>query len=338
AWGALRLWQFRRRLTWIALPPEERVWLAQRLGCCPPLVVSSAVTSPLAFGLIRPVVVVPADFFERFSLIEQRVLLSHEVAHVAGRDPLWRLLAEVVTRLLWFHPAVWLARGYLVTATEQAADEASLLVEDGPEVLAQCLVDLGRRLQRGHNLGWLGIAAGFRSALGRRVERLLDLDGRVYQPPAVGRRRLLLALASTMAVAAAIFSTPWARSSTSSYSGENSMSVWERSWRHSLAGLALVTLGGTSATADDQPDKPQQPLAVALNFDQEREGDRPRAERERREGDRPREGERREGERREGERREGDRPPRPDGPPREGDRDRPRPDGPPREGDRPRPD
>jgi len=335
AWGALRLWQFRRRLVWISLPAEEQAWLNQRLGCCPPLAVHNAISSPLAFGLVRPAVVVPVDFFERFSLIERRVMLAHEVAHVAGSDPLWRLLAEVVSRLLWFHPAVWIARGHLVTATEQAADEASLLVEDGPDVLAQCLVDLGRRLQPGHGLGWLGIAAGFRSALGRRVERLLDLDARDYQPPAAWRRPLLV-LASTMAVLAVIFGTTWARSSTPLNSGEKSMNAWERSWRHSLAGLALVTFGGTAATADDA-NRPQQPLAVALNFDdeREREGDGPPRPERPRDGDGPRREGPRDGDgpRRPGPPREGDRP-RPDGPSREGAR----PDGPPREGERPRPD
>lgn len=322
AWGALALWQFRRRLVWIELPAEEQAWLIQRLGCCPPLAVHNAITSPLAFGLVRPAVVVPVDFFERFSLIQRRVMLAHEVAHVAGHDPLWRFLAEVVARLLWFHPAVWIARANLVTATEQAADEASLLVENGPDVLAQCLVDLGRRLQVGHGLGWLGIAAGFRSALGRRIERLLDLDGRVYQPSAAWRRSLLV-LASTVAVSAVIFGTTWARSSTPVNSGEKSMNAWERSWRHSLAGLALMTFGGTAATADDA-NRPQQPLAVALNFDGERErdGDGPPRT------DRPRDGD---GPRREGPR-DGDGPRRP-GPPREGER--PRPDGPPRDGARP---
>jgi hypothetical protein len=67
-------------------------------------------SSPVAFGLVRPAIGLPAGFGERFSSAEQQTILAHELAHLAARDPLWHGLAEIVTALLWWHPLVWWAR------------------------------------------------------------------------------------------------------------------------------------------------------------------------------------------------------------------------------------
>ena len=67
-------------------------------------------------------------------------------------------------------------------ASEMAADEGSLLVADGPRVLAECLVELGARLTRPVLLRQLRVS-GFRSHLGRRVQQLVHLEGRAWSPP-----------------------------------------------------------------------------------------------------------------------------------------------------------
>ena len=106
-------------------------------------------------------------FTRRFTNEQQDAMLAHELAHLAAHDPLWHALADLVTAMLWWHPLAWLAKQQLRSASEAAADEASLVVENGPNVLAECLVELGGRLTRTHSLGWLGMADGdFRSGLG----------------------------------------------------------------------------------------------------------------------------------------------------------------------------
>ena len=145
----------------------------------------TGLNAPVAFGVVRPTVIVPAGFSDRFSREEQEVILAHELAHLAARDPLWQLVAEVACALAWWHPAVWWLRGRMRAASETAADEASLLVPGGPGALAGCLVALGRRIAGRRPLGWLSFqGSGFRSGLGRRVERLLSLKGHAGRVPA----------------------------------------------------------------------------------------------------------------------------------------------------------
>src|SRR5262249_18301154 len=101
-----------------------------------------------------------------------------------ARDPAWNLTADLAAALLWWHPAVWWTRSQLHFANETAADEASLLVPDGPGVLAECLVGHGGRLIR-QTAAWRGGVGGtgWRSGLAGRVERLSGLRDSVWRPP-----------------------------------------------------------------------------------------------------------------------------------------------------------
>lgn len=210
---------------------------------------SARLDSPIAFGLIHPTVGLPLNFSTRFDVRSQDAILAHELAHLAAHDPFWCFLADVAAALLWWHPAVWWMRRQLHVAGELFADEASLVVADGPETLAQCLVELGARLVRQPFPGPLGVVS-FRSHLGRRVQRLLHLQPRVWSPPR--RRAALFGVFGAMAmVAVAIVCTAWAtpRALTT---GDNMKSM-QLNWKRSLAAFALLAAfhgPDAAATAD----------------------------------------------------------------------------------------
>lgn len=168
--------------------------------------------SPIAFGVLRPAIGLPARFRDAFPPAQRAAMLAHEMAHLAARDPLWHGLAEVVTAALWWQPLVWWARRQLHAASESAADEASLVVEDGPCALAECLVNLGKRLDRRRALVWLGVeGGGYRSGLGRRVERLLQLEGAAWRPVGSADKWILLVtpcVVAALTVAVAAWAAP----------------------------------------------------------------------------------------------------------------------------------
>jgi beta-lactamase regulating signal transducer with metallopeptidase domain len=213
---------------------------------------------PVAFGIWRPTIAVPADFTTHFDAPKQEVMLAHELAHLAARDPAWLLSADMVAALLWWQPLIWWARRQLAAAGETAADEASLLVADGPGLLAACLVELGTRLATPGKAGWVRMAGtGFRSSLGRRVERLLRMRDQSWHPAGGVRSRLVLILASTVLLTCAVLSTAWARPQVSE-EGDESMPTVQRSWRHSLAGAFLLAAlaPATDAVPGESPPKP----------------------------------------------------------------------------------
>ena len=188
---------------------RERVGvLANRLRLRRPvrLLESRRFPAPIAFGLLRPTIGLPPQFVARHQFAQQDVMVAHELAHLSSGDPVWYLLAEIAVGLLWWHPLAWWARRQLHAASENAADDASLLIEDGPKILAECLVELGNRLVPARLANWMGIQGrGFRSGLGRRVQRLVQLRGDSWSPPGRINSGLVKTLGPAALIAGVIF-------------------------------------------------------------------------------------------------------------------------------------
>jgi hypothetical protein len=143
---------------------------------------------PIAFGWWRPTVAVPAGFSLRFTSGQREAMFAHELAHLAGRDPLWLTLADTVCALAWWNPPVWWAAKQLRDASEAVADEASALAPSGPSALAESLLCFGRELAESGLTRGLGVTGnGFRSGLGRRVNALLTTPVKWRELPARAR-------------------------------------------------------------------------------------------------------------------------------------------------------
>lgn len=70
---------------------------------------SPLVRSPLAFGVVGKMVVVPADFADRYDATEQRFALEHEVTHHRRGDLIANFAGLVVLALHWFNPVAHMA-------------------------------------------------------------------------------------------------------------------------------------------------------------------------------------------------------------------------------------
>lgn len=77
----------------------------------------------------RVLVLLPADFAERFAPSTRDPVLRHELAHVRRGDAWWNLAMEIATALLWFHPLVLFARSRFRLDQELACDAATLRAE-----------------------------------------------------------------------------------------------------------------------------------------------------------------------------------------------------------------
>jgi beta-lactamase regulating signal transducer with metallopeptidase domain len=217
------------------------------------VVQSGRFSGPMAFGILHPTVGLPRNFSSTQQPIQREVMLAHELAHLAAGDPLWYRLADFVTALFWWHPAVWWARRQFHTASEVAADEASLLVANGPRVLAECLVEYGARLVRPREAGSMGIVgSGFRSSLGRRVQRLMTLRERTWIPPGRWAAAMARTLGPAAFVSAAILCSAWTFPETSN------KGATMKQWQHVVGVLTLATALGTGpvAGAADTPVPP----------------------------------------------------------------------------------
>lgn len=227
------------------------------------VVTAEGLLGPIAFGFIWPTIGLPRRFADEFAPHTREAMLAHELAHLAARDPAWFLLGDLVTAVLWWHPGMWWTRHQLRMASEYAADEACLVVRDGPRALAICLVELGRRLTRTTSPDWVRVEGNsLRSGLARRVARLLALAGRSWQPPARGTFLLVKGIGPVAMVAVALTSTAWSQPLVIE-KGDPMTHIFRQSWRHSLVAIALVSVFGsveTAALADDPVDLKQKQL------------------------------------------------------------------------------
>ncbi len=180
--------------------------IARRLGLVPEriqLCEAAGFLGPVAFGVFRPTVLLPCGFVHRYGDLEFKVLLAHELAHLAACDPLWLAISDFLSGLLWWHPAVWWSRRRLRATSEIAADEASCLIPGGRLALAEALVAFGNQLAGETSPAGFGVG-GLKSDLATRVTRLLAAPVR-----ASSRLMTRVTVAGTFCALLAIGMAPW---------------------------------------------------------------------------------------------------------------------------------
>jgi beta-lactamase regulating signal transducer with metallopeptidase domain len=96
---------------------------------------------PALIGLLRPRIVTPADFDERYTEEERAIMLAHERAHLRQGDPLVNATAAFLQCLCWFNPFVHAGIRALRIDQELACDAFVLASSQAPRrSYAQALI------------------------------------------------------------------------------------------------------------------------------------------------------------------------------------------------------
>ena len=107
------------------------------------LLLSGETATPMTWGWLRPLVLLPAAA-ERWDEERRRVVLLHELAHVRRADWLLRLLARLVCSIYWFNPLAWAAARRLAVEQEIACDEEVVALGTRPSSYAGHLLAIAR--------------------------------------------------------------------------------------------------------------------------------------------------------------------------------------------------
>ena len=193
------LWRV-SRLRRNALPWRGRIPVASVV----PVLCSESIVAPMTFGLIDPVVVLPADADE-WSDADLRQALVHELEHVRRRDWAMQLMARVVCAIYWFHPLVWVAWRRLRLESERACDDAVLRGAERA-AYAEQLVMLARRLSASTPASSLSMAS--RSDLAARVSAVLDPKQRRGRPGTIFATAALVAAVVLLSTIAPLQAVP----------------------------------------------------------------------------------------------------------------------------------
>ncbi|WP_342376753.1 peptidase M56 [Myxococcus stipitatus] len=177
SWALMRrVRQGARPLVHPALEEEVReLSVSAELKRAPALLVSDAVTSPLATGLWSPVVVLPAKAVRLMPVEGLRMALAHEVAHLKRGDLWLGWVPALAEALLFFHPLARRAAREYALAREEACDaEALRLTGAEPADYGELLLAFG--VARPHGTAAALGASAHVQALYRRLSMLEHVE------------------------------------------------------------------------------------------------------------------------------------------------------------------
>jgi beta-lactamase regulating signal transducer with metallopeptidase domain len=164
---------------WTGIFDEERNYA----GVIKPVLLysSSVVSTPLTWGSRAPVVLLPEDALD-WPEAHRRIVLRHELAHVARGDSLTQLVAGFVCAIYWFHPLVWIAERRLRAECERACDDNVVSLGTPAAEYAAHLLEVARSARAFGAAGFLSVA----------MARPSQLEGRLLAVLNESRRRVSL--------------------------------------------------------------------------------------------------------------------------------------------------
>ena len=170
-------WLRVRRLVTVHAQPACEPWLAmaRRLAVAlgvrraVRLLESTVVQVPAVVGLLRPVILLPANTLTGLLPGQLEMILAHELAHIRRHDLVVNLLQAAVETLLFYHPAVWWISRQVRIEREDCCDDLAVGVCGDPLQYARALTRLEEL--RGETLALAVSARG--GSLLHRIRRVV---------------------------------------------------------------------------------------------------------------------------------------------------------------------
>ena len=135
-----------------------------------------ALTSPLTYGLIRPVILLPAGASKNEE--DCRRVLAHELAHIRHGDVLYKWLLLIAASVHWFNPLVWVMMHTASQDMEMRADAAAVKALGETENYARMLIRAEEQKLKGYLVAGFsvsGTGARLRAMLKGKANRVLSV-------------------------------------------------------------------------------------------------------------------------------------------------------------------
>ena len=178
-------------------------WPAE--GCSALLLECSLIRVPLTLGLLRPVVLLPAEWLE-WSTEKLESVLLHEGTHVVRGDSAIALFSELNLAMNWFNPLAWWVRQHLAALAEEACDDAAIASIGDRTTYARHLLEVAAAVSTTPGrLFPITVSMARQSNVESRINSILDFTRPLSKRPTWFTTLLVLLLAGPMiALAAAL--------------------------------------------------------------------------------------------------------------------------------------
>lgn len=166
-----------RRIRQASLPLQNRQ-IRELYACCLsemnikkkiPLYSSAYLTSPVAAGLVKPVIILPIHMLSEFTEKEIRFILLHELTHIKHRDLFLNRFLALMQALYWYHPVVWIGLREMRKDQEVGCDLSvlSMLEENSYLDYGKTLIRFAENI--GRRLSFVSQIAGSEKEIRRRI-------------------------------------------------------------------------------------------------------------------------------------------------------------------------
>lgn len=138
---------------------------------------SDDMLTPVAVGVLRPAVILPAGWRE-WDAKTKRAALAHEFEHLRRLDTAVSALSRWIRCLLWFHPLAWWVSRRVSELAEMACDAAALEKAGDPAEYSRMLLRFADRVNRaGRRVALPGLAIAAGSRIDQRIDLAFELAG-----------------------------------------------------------------------------------------------------------------------------------------------------------------
>lgn len=144
------------------------------------VLLSRKINTPLMFGLIKPVILLPVHLATSLSEEQLKAILLHELAHIRRHDFLLNLIQTVIETLLFFNPAVWIIGRIIRSEREHCCDD--LVVQQSGVALpyAQALAAIAA--YQASEATFSLAATGHKYTLFHRIKRIMETKTQKLSP------------------------------------------------------------------------------------------------------------------------------------------------------------
>lgn len=148
--------------------------LARQIGLsrAPQLLISLKAKTPMAIGILKPVVLLPFTMATNLTSQQIEMLLLHELAHIRRHDYAVNLLQSIAELVLFYHPAVRWISTQVRNEREYCSDDVALHHCQNPLAYAHTLADTAELCRHHHHIPQMAVAASGGDLKGR-IERIV---------------------------------------------------------------------------------------------------------------------------------------------------------------------
>ena len=201
-------------------------------------IASPQASGPLAFGVLRPMIVLPVDFAQRYDDLEQEMAVAHERAHHERGDLLANMVALLLLGVHWCNPIAWIAYRAYRADQETACD-------------ARVLSLYGRDQAHAYGRAILKAAGGRQFVAACHLNRIATLKGRLAM---LSHHEISLQRISWgMAAVAIVTATGLALTASGSRAAQQMAAISETVESADLARLGDLVARPAAATVPEVP-------------------------------------------------------------------------------------